>query len=216
MAGVMFLPSSQASRSIWMTVVPARSGVVSGSGKISRKKRRPGDEQHVAALDSGAQGPRGDEVDASHVERMPGGEVVLGGVALEHRRAQRFRHRGGLRLGVGHRDVVADHQHRALGGEQEAGGLLHGGGIDAPTPAGVRRGHDLDLGLLVERVERQRQEDRTARRLHGRLERAAQRARDVVSVVDLRRPLAQGRAISTSGPLSSGSWSTLRLGECPA
>ena len=28
--------------------------------------------------------------------------------------------------------------------------------------------------------------------------------------------LQSGRAMSTSGPLRSGSWSTLRLGECPA
>ena len=79
-----------------------------------------------------------------------------------------------------------------LRGDEQRGDFRHPRRIDAAAPVRVRRRTDVDVGLLVERVHRERQEHRALRRLHRHLERAAERARDVVRVMDLRRPLADG------------------------
>ena len=123
---------------------------------------------------------------------MAGGHGELRGIALEDGKPGGLRQRDDLRLGVGQGDPIAHHQHRPLGAEQERGDLRHAGRIDPPAPARVRRRLDVDVGLLVQRVHRQREEDRSPRRLHRHLEGAAQGARDVVGVMDLGHPLADG------------------------
>ena len=71
----------------------------------------------------------------------------------------------------------------------------------ACTPAGIGLGRAveaarrerLDVGLLLEHVDRQRDEDRSRRRVGGDLERAVHDQRELVGALDLHAPLGERR-----------------------
>jgi len=175
------------------------------SGKISWNIGAPTTRRQVAPLERRPQRSGRDEVQRALVQRMAGGHGELRGVALEDGKPGGLRQRDDLRLGVGQRDPIADHQHRPLGAEQERGDLRHACRIDPPAPARVRGRLDVDVGLLVQRVHRQREEDRSLRGSIATLK-ARRRARGTswawwIWVAHLQT----GRAMSTSGPDRCGS-----------
>ena len=120
-----------------------------------------------------------------------GRDVVLRGVALEDRRARAARRARSPR--PGRRPALTLSPTISIGAcafaSRSAACAQRRRGRAASASRDVRRRRDVDLGLGVQHVHRQRQEDRALRRLGGDLERAAQRARHVVGVLDLVRPL---------------------------
>ncbi len=79
-----------------------------------------------------------------------------------------------------------------FGGRENVGGGGNGGDVAPHAWRNPRRPHEIEIGLGLENVARQRQEHRPARRRERGLGRAMDEARQVGDAMDLRGPFDEG------------------------
>ena len=96
-------------------------------------------------------------------------------------------------LGRRARRVVPDDDRRAPAGHQQLGSGAHARGIWLRRPVQGRWRKRLDVGLLLEHVDRQADEHRPGRRVGGDLQRAVHDQRELVGALDLHAPLGERR-----------------------
>ena len=128
----------------------------------------------------------------AHVAGVLGEEVrAVGDALLVDGGAQRLRELGRGLQRVALDDLVADDDHGPLGLQQPPGEAVEHRVGGARARIDPRRGAELDAGLGVEDVARQRDEDRAGRRRHRHLGGAAHDARQVLQARHLDRPFHQ-------------------------
>jgi hypothetical protein len=104
------------------------------------------------------------------VQRVGVGDVCLRGVVLTDLGAHQLGDDEQLVHGPAQRDAVAGHKHRSRRAKEHLGQLGDGAGVGPRAPAGVGRGANVDLGLLIEHIHRHAQEHWALGRLLGDLE----------------------------------------------
>ena len=148
-------------------------------------------EDDVGAVERLADGHRVEGQAQAEVRMRARHDLVGTNALAPHRRAEPLGQR--RHLGRRARGVVAGDDDRSTAGQQQLGGRLDAGRVglgSAVETAGRKR---LDVGVLLQHVDRQGDEDGAGRRVGGDLQRAVQDQRELVGALDLHAPLGQGR-----------------------
>ena len=116
---------------------------------------------------------------------------AVGRALLVDRRTQRLGERGGRLQRIALHDLVAGDDDRPLGLQHALGERIEHGIARARARIDPGRGAEVDAGLGIEDVARQRDEHRPRRRRHGDLGGAAHDARQILQPRHLHGPLHQ-------------------------
>ena len=181
-----------ADASIWSSGAPSASGrpahtrcprrTARRAAARDRRRRAPcAPAPHRRAATGGSSdGRSGRTRDAAALRTRPVAPIAS---AKRHQRP----------FGARSRHVVAGDDRGGFRFQKQRGERVHASGIGRVDRHSLSGADGLDRGLLLQHVDRQRDEHRALRRVGRDLEGAAQDRRDLVGALDLHAPLGHGR-----------------------